>query len=167
MKAKLIVEGREFELEILDEELQKLVTTNINTGYERVRSNQKYWYDDNGEAEWEAEEGTNVDNALYNAANYYSSADVAENNARADMLMRKLRRFAVKHRRNNIEWRDGERAKWSIFYNYAINELQSWDCYDCREFGSVYFDARDIADMAIGEFNDELIWYFTKYKDSL
>ena len=36
MKAKLIVDGKEFPIEIQDLELQKLLTPQKKTGYERV-----------------------------------------------------------------------------------------------------------------------------------
>ena len=42
MKVKLIVEGKEFPIEIQDSELQKLLTPQ-KTGYERVSAGQKYW----------------------------------------------------------------------------------------------------------------------------
>ena len=43
MKAKLIVEGKEFPIEIQDPELQKLLSSQKKTGYERVDAGQKYW----------------------------------------------------------------------------------------------------------------------------
>ena len=44
MKAKLIVEGKEFPIEIQDPELQKLLTPQKKTGYERIDKPNTYYY---------------------------------------------------------------------------------------------------------------------------
>ena len=36
-----------------------------------------------------------------------------------------------------------------------------------KYFGGIYFDTAEAANLAISTFRDELIWYFTEYKDSL
>lgn len=36
-----------------------------------------------------------------------------------------------------------------------------------RYHGIIYFDSGEAAQLAIETFHDELIWYFTEYKDSL
>lgn len=46
MKAKLIAEGKEFPIEILDPELQKMLVPQKKTGYERVSERQMYWLQD-------------------------------------------------------------------------------------------------------------------------
>ena len=32
-------------------------------------------------------------------------------------------------------------------------------------FGKIYFTSKQIAELAIDEFKDDLIWYFTKYQN--
>lgn len=39
--------------------------------------------------------------------------------------------------------------------------------YAYRAFGHILFDTADTVKLAIETFHDELIWYFTEYKDSL
>jgi hypothetical protein len=170
MKAKLIVEGREFELEILDEELQKLVSEHkVHTGYERARNHAKFFCASHlGQCLECIDNGEEVYSQIYNSGNYYSDKHIAENNTRADNLMRQLRRFSVEHRNDEFNWCDSEQGKWSIFYD-AVNgaTLDAWDVYTSREFNSVYFDSYKTAKFAIETFHDELMWYFTEYKDSL
>ena len=104
--------------------------------------------------------------ARYDTANYYSSQTVAENNACADELMRQLRRFAVEHRKNEIDWND-DSCKYYISNEGNTNNLNIDSCYRTRYPGCVYFDTPEAAKLAIETFKDELIWYFTEYKDSL
>ena len=168
MKAKLIVEGREFPIEIHDPELQKLLTSQKKTGYERVETDIDYYYvDATGFIENASEDSDGFDDDVYNTANYYADKTVAQNNARADILMRQLRRFAVEHREQEIDWNSEVQNKFSILYDYSDNEVTvERDIYG-RYHGIVYFDSIKIARLAIETFHDELIWYFTEYKDSL
>ena len=105
MKATLIIEGKEFPIEIQDSELQKLLTPQRKTGYERVEEESDYYYvSASGFVEEISENCDGFDDDVYNIANYYSSDEVADNNARADELMRQLRRFTVEHRKEKLNW---------------------------------------------------------------
>ena len=129
MKATLIIEGKEIEIEISEEEYKKLHP--------------------------------------YESANYYSSDIIAENNARADKLMRQLRRFSVQHREPGINFNNANTAKFYIICDYENDELRSNYISFTKVFGAIYFDSREVANAAIDKFHDELIWYFNEYKDSL
>ena len=168
MKAKLIVEGREFPIEIQDPELQKLLTPQKKTGYERVDGSEKYWCQvSNGNAIYIYNRHDANDIACYNTANYYSDEIVAKNNARADKLMRQLRRFAVEHREKTINWDNKKQNKYSICYDCSNHKVMVWTDTLLRYHGTIYFDSEEAAQLAIDTFRDELIWYFTEYKDSL
>lgn len=169
MKAKLIIEGKEIEIEISEEEYKKLQPSEEKkTGYERVSESDIYYYaHSRGDVETDCEDYYDVDNEYYELANYYSDKTVAENNARADKLMRQLRRFAVEHRENGVNLNDINTEKYYICYDYEGNELEATFTFVARVFGVIYFDSEETAQAAINEFHDELIWYFTEYKDSL
>jgi hypothetical protein len=168
MIAKLVVEGKEFDIEILDPKLQELITPKKKTGYERVRENNYYWtVDTQSNTYCLTESNDSGDENLYNSANYYESEVVAGRNARADTLMRQLRRFAVEHRVNNINWEDHNQVKCSIAYGHAKGDLIIDEAGSVHSHGVVYFDRIIDAEAAIEAFRDELIWYFTEYKDSL
>ena len=169
MKAKLIIEGKEIEVEISEEEYKKLHSSEEKkTGYERVPKSDIYYYANvKGDVDITTEDCYNVDNECYESANYYSSETVAENNARADNLMRQLRRFAVQHRKDGVNLNDINTAKSYIYYDYSNNELEPDFLFSEKAFGTIHFDSKEATQAAIDEFHDELIWYFTKYKDSL
>lgn len=168
MKAKLIVDGKEFPIEIQDPELQKLLTPR-KTGYERVEAGQKYWLQDmDCDVCWATESiYFTENNEDYNSANYYSDETIARNNACADALMRQLRRFAVENRKENINWNNKGQQKYGIYYDYSKHKIMIEQNLYYRYHGLIYFDSDKIAQLAIDTFRDELIWYFTEYKDSL
>ena len=92
MKAKLIIEDKEIEVEISEEEYKKLqLSEEKETGYERVPENNEFYYESGkGNVESAFDDRCCIDDDHYDVANYYSSDIVAENNARADRLMRQL-----------------------------------------------------------------------------
>ena len=169
MKAKLIIEGREIEIEISEEEYKKLQSSEEKkTGYERVAESDIYFYTyPNGCVESTCEDCYNIDDECYESANYYSDKTVAENNTRADKLMRQLRRFSVEHRERGVNFNDTNAEKYYMYYDYGDDELAVSLVFYSRNFGAIYFDSEETANTAINEFYDELIWYFTEYKDSL
>ena len=166
MKAKLIIEDREIEVEISEEEYKKLHSP--KTGYERVPENSEFYYaSGRGDVEPGIDEYCWVDYKYYESANYYSSDFVAENNIRADKLMRQLRRFSVEHRGCGVDFNDTNTKQYCIYYDYGNNTLGTAFTLCARVFGVIYFDSEETAQAAIDTFHDELIWYFTEYKDSL
>ena len=169
MKAKLIIEDKEIEIEISEEEYKKLQSSEEKkTGYERVPESDIYFYTyPSGCVETTCETCYDIDDECYESANYYSDKTVAENNARADKLMRQLRRFSVEHRERGVNLNDTNTKKYYICYDYENNELEATFTFVGRVFGIIYFDSEEVVNTAIDEFRDELIWYFTEYKDSL
>ena len=166
MKAKLIIEDKEIEVEISEEEYKKLHPS--ETGYERVSKSGDYFHESGkGDVESEIEDYYDVDNEYYESANYYSDKAVAENNARADKLMRQLRRFSVEHRKDGVDFNSTKTEKHYIYYDCTHNELETVFTFYAKTFGTILFDSEETAQAAIDEFHDELIWYFTEYKDSL
>ena len=166
MKATLIIEGKEIEIEISEEEYKKLHPS--ETGYERVAESDIYFYaNTKGDVETACEDCYDVDDEYYESANYYSDKTVAENNARADKLIRQLRRFAVEHREPGINFNNATTEKYYIICDYENDELRATYTSYAKVFGAIYFDSREVANAAIDKFHDELIWYFNEYKDSL
>jgi len=158
MKAKLIVEGKEFDIEILDPKLQELIAPK-KTGYEKMKINQKWYYVDADDSIHCVQSCCVTGEDRYKIANYYSDKTVAENNVRADKLMRQLRRFAVEHRT-----KDDPTEKYYIHYvkQVGLQIMRSTDKYI-----GPWFDTMHNAVQAIETFKDELDWYFTEYEDSL
>ena len=169
MKAKLIIEDKEIEVEISEEEYKKLQPSEEKkTGYERVAEDDGFYYvASKGYVEYGCDTYDYIDDEYYESANYYSSDVVAEDNARADSLMRQLRRFSVEHRECGVNLNDVNTRQYCIYYDYGNNTLGTAFTLYAKTFGVTPFDSEETARAAIDEFRDELIWYFTEYKDSL
>lgn len=115
--AKLMINGKELktqieidevDLEFIEEKKENEEKHKFN-GYERCGAHNRYSYvNGKGEVNTEFDVGVDEDDLRFVIANYYSSGGVARNNARADRLMRQLRRFAVENRKDKIDWNDGK-----------------------------------------------------------
>ena len=161
--AKLMINGKELktQIEIDETVLESIEDKNEEkhkfNGYERCKTSNKYSYvDEKGEVIIESDINYEEDDLRFATANYYSSEEVARNNARADKLMRQLRRFAVENRKDKIDWNDKRKHKYNICYSYPTQEIFVDFKSNCRNF-EIYFDSCGVAERAIEEFKDELI----------
>ena len=164
--AKLIIDGKEIEVLISEETLEQLANKRT-TGYERVRSGSTYYTGNCNAIKTFEERSEYYDDEAYKSGNYYSDPDVAANNIRADTLIRQLRRFAVENRKDNINWENRGQDKYYLGYDYSNKKIYIGSIQSFRDFGQIYFDTKEMAELATENFKDELLWYFTKYRDSL
>ena len=170
---KITIDGKEYEcqeIKIKTEVGEIAVNDDIDkkeTGYERVGTDVNYYLVTNhNEVLVLPESNCDLDCDYYDNANYYSSKEIAKNNARADRLMRQLRRFSVENRKNDINWIGNKECGYRIVYNHQKSIIEISCSFIVENFGTIYFDSQELARRAIKEFKDELIWYFTEYKDS-
>jgi len=137
-------------------------TSEKMTGYERHEHGKYYLQKTDGDVRTDEEIDHPLDQKRYQAGNYYVSKEVAENNARADKLMRNLRRFAAEH---------GGCGKPAIAaccpsrgFDVTIKFADGLKTTtESPRVGAVYFKDEDTAQAALGAFRDELTWYFTEY----
>ena len=137
------------------------------TGYERAEFEESYYLTNaQGETLRFVESGSSYENDVYEAVNYHSDKTIAQNNARADALMRNLRRFSAEHEGWKIRHthnRSNTRTHL-IECSFPSNKLIVSSTVGYQQFGIPYFHTAEIAKAAIEQFKDELIWYFTEYK---
>lgn len=181
MQVELKVNDKSVQAEISEEQLKKmglfeqlkelgLVEERSRTGYERVEKGSTYFYNySSDDTDNDIDKKDMVDQEYYNNANYYSDKMIAENNARADRLLRQLRQWqALNDKSISVEdWKDNGKNKWCIIYGYGLEKLYV-DYFHCiRLHNVIYFTTREKAEEAIEVFRDELIWYFVEYQQRL
>ena len=173
MKGKLIINGKEYEVELDDNAIKEL-TPHPRTGYERVGRNEYHFFADtmveytNGITE-DIDKYEQFDDEMYKNADYYSDKSVARNNARADTLMRRLRRFAAENGGipNAKHWDDAAQKKYIIVYDHGDEILECHERVVCQNYSPVYFLSKEACQNAIDLFHDDLLWYFTEYQPML
>lgn len=171
MKVKINVNNKTIEVEINEKQLKELgLVAKRITGYERVKKEDNYYspciYGDDAKG---VEKGSVIDDELYNIGNYYSDKIIAKNNARADRLLRQLRRWQAQNDEpiSVEDWNNESKKKWFIIYSYSSEEMYAEYYYIMRLPNTIYFATKEKAEEAIEVFRDELLWYFTEYVQRL
>lgn len=167
MKVTVNYKGKELNVDIPDEKLEELIKEKKQAGYERVESNTVYYYVNHvGMLECMTEQNSKIDDKRYDSANYYSSFHFAENIARAETLMRKIRRRSAEIC-EPVDLKKINIPKWYIYFDYSSSEISTSYAHSVRGLFNIIFDTKKHAEQIIGEFKDELIWYFTEYKERM
>lgn len=168
MKLTGTYNGKPIELELTDEQVEVLKQAEKKkTGWERVKKSWLYFcHNAYNECAYASEFGDEATDKLFDCANYFSDETLAKNIIRAQTLQRKLwRRSAELCEKMNL--RDSETQKYCITYDVDNNVLYVSPAWNLNDFGQVYFDTKEHAEQVIEEFNDELLWYFTKFESRM
>ena len=161
---EIVIDGKVYDLVPREETTPKPK----KTGYERADPDVVYFTDDafSKEPNKYMEKSNDYDDIAFKNAGYYTDEKLAEDNIRADRLLRRLRRFSAIHRKNKIDWENSNQTKFGIALDYNDEELWVTKRHITRCFGEIHFDTEELARKAIEKFQDDLMWYFTEYKDS-
>ena len=165
MEITLTVNGKPVKATVDEKEMREAMKEKKKTGYEICWDG--YFINREGEVEPIYSQSISAceESDIYKAGNYYSNKKVAENNARADALMRKLRRFAAEHGgcvapKRVPKLRIG--TAYRIIYTRGKLLAIGIDTKDAMVSGIV-FSTREGAESAIKALQNDLLWYFTEY----
>lgn len=166
MKVQATYKGKTVEIDIPDEKLEELVKEQKKTGWEKPVWGQTYWFiDELGEVEGKDWKDDELDEKRYACGNCFTSKELAENIARYTSLDRRIRR-RIAEICEPIQWRSGSR-KWHIIWNHNTNFMIIDWIDSAVEYAKWNFDTKEHAEQIIEEFNDELTWFFTEFKDRM
>lgn len=171
MQVTISANGKNIKAEISEEQAKilGLVEEKPKTGYESLGTGETYYLVNVDDEITTMKYNSRLDRDCYDVGNYYSDKVIAENNARADRLLRQLRQWQAANDKpiTKKDWEDYSVTKYNIDYDYFTNRLLvSWTTRD-RKLNNVYFTSEKIVKEAIELFKDELLWYFTEYTQRL
>ena len=169
MKVELKANGKTVQVEMTEEQAKilGLVEERSRTGYERVEVEETYYLVDVDDEITNMKHNGQLDRDCYDVGNYYSNKTIAENNARADRLLRHLRQWQAQNDEpiSVEDWNNESKKKWFIIY--SSEEMYAEYYYIMRLPNTIYFTTKEKAEEAIEVFRDELLWYFTEYVQRL
>lgn len=172
-KLQLMINGRPvmIPIELTDEQVREL-TAAVNmdeamTGWEEPQLGQFGYYENeyNEVSEFEiTEETIEFAQTLYKNDNFFSTLETASNTIRADNVCRKLRHYAISHRKGAESMADGG---YTITFNYDLGCLEIGVTGNWLAIGDVVFETEQDARNAMNKYASELIWYFTEGKAAM
>ena len=171
MKVELKANGKTVQVEMTEEQLKKLGAIKPRTGYERVKKGEMYYVintKDNSMINIK-EFNDEMDEQCYNIGNYYNDKIIAENNARADKLLRCLRQWQAQNDKpiSMSDWKNDNISKYYVDYDCFHELFFVTYAVRRRSLNNIYFTSDEKAKEAIEVFRDELLWYFTEYQQRL
>lgn len=152
--AKLIINGKEYEVQLTDEQVTEIEKPKKITGFERVEEGESYFSID---AIGTIYSRNIYFEELYNNANYYTDESLAEWCNRNDTLNRKMRRWATEHNTYPIDWESSE-SKWYIYYNCKYEDIEIGENKENCSAERVYYQDYSTAEAACEEFGEEIKW---------
>ena len=156
--AKLIINGKEYEVQLTDEQVTEIEKPKRVTGFERADEQHCYYFEDDWKIMNHCPEQNSInDENRYAVANYYSDESLAEWCNRNDALNRQMRRWAAEHNIYPIDWENSE-SKWYIYYNCKYEDIEVGENKDNCSAERVYYQDYSTAEAAIEEFGDEIKW---------
>ena len=160
---EIVIDGKVYDFVSREESTPK----SKKTGYERAEEGNDYFCENiyYGMVNKSGDGRYQCDDVIFKNAGYYTDKKLAKDNIRADRLLRRLRRFSAVNREDKIDWENTDQTKFGIVFGYNGEGFSVSKRYIFRNFGGIWFDTEELARKAIEEFRDDLMWYFTEYKD--
>lgn len=157
MKAKLTVNGKEFDVDISEEQAKEL-TESKKTGFEKTNRGNKY-FTIRVERGWCTETNEKFDNDVYSSGRYFNDIHLCDDYIRVIKLFLKL-------------------SQWQAFNdapanNKACYTIDVWcgEIMACittsHQLGLARFSTQEKAEEAIEVFRNDLEWYFKEFKPRL
>lgn len=158
-KVTLIIDGKEIEAQVNDEDLKVLY---IKNGRAAV-GDDYYSFDAFLEARRVVEKNDCFDNIYYDSGNYFLTEKECKDEARVVSLWLKMKRFADEHNERNIDFTKKNEVKYFLGFDYRSKTIVVDLVLSLKGAFQIYFDSKQTAKKAIDEFHDDLMWYFTEY----
>ena len=159
--------GQEITVYAEESELAKLTKPErARTGYERVDNGETYYSHGFYPSPMRLESDDERDNIHFFRGDYVNDKNLFYDRERADELHDRLEQWQVLND-EPVEWRNTNKPKFEIKFDYQKNQLLIVIEYSCRVVNEVYFSSYKIAQEAIKVFRDELMWYYAGYRSRL
>lgn len=170
MKITVEYEGQPIVVDISDETLKKIADSQKkNAGWEKPNGRHVYWYiDHRGKVQESIWDNDPIDHERYAHGNYFTSKELAENIARYQSLDLKIRR-RISEICEPVDWKKHSTSKYSISFEHACDSERFivLSCFTHHYGACWYCDTHEHAQQIIREFYEELVWYFTEFKDRM
>lgn len=167
MKIKAEYKGKTVEIDIPDEKLEELVTEQKKTGWERPNDSDTFYLIDE---EYRVKpygflKGGRSSERCYHVGNCFNSLKFAENIAHYQSLDLRIRR-RIAEICEPVDLCNANADKYTLYYDNVFHKV-TWTRHISIHFATWYCDTEAHAEQIINEFSEELMWYFTEFRDRM
>ena len=121
-----------------------------------LKKNQNYYFiTTDGKIDREIWEDVEWDNDLFNLGNCFETKEQAEFAIDKQKVYTELKRYALEHNEEEIDWNDIDKCKWCITKD--CGKLNVYSFYRLQFLNQIYFTSEEIAQNAIKEIGEDRI----------
>lgn len=103
------------------------------------------------------ENDTFYDESCWKFGNYYNTKEEAEFAKQKQLVYQELKKYALEHNTEEIDWENYLQIKYFIYCNTKSNDLCIMDVSEMKIAGQVYFTSEKIAENAIKDIGEDRI----------
>lgn len=103
------------------------------------------------------ENDTFYDESCWKFGNYYNTKEEAEFVKQKQLVYQELKKYALEHNTEEIDWENYLQIKYFIYCNTKSNDLCIMDVSEMKIAGQVYFTSEKIAENAIKDIGEDRI----------
>ena len=150
----------EVELENLTEKEKKTFLELVKKSKKRCRkcvTEIYYSIAEDGNIVGSVENDTIYDENCWKFGNYYNTKEEAEFARQKRLVYQELKKYALEHNTEEIDWENYLQIKYFIYCNTKSNDLCVMDVSEIKIAGQVYFTSEKIAENAIKKIGEDRI----------
>lgn len=159
MKAKLILNNKEYEVEVSEEQIKEIEKPKCKRW--RAEKGEAYFYIfKNGNIDKYLDENDNTDNFLYAIGNYFKTKEEAEFRRQQLLYLQQYKDYLGEDLVTEDDWKNKYLYKFYAYYSYCDNIIDFY--YDCqiKRFGGIYSKSKEKIENFIKEIGED---NFKKY----
>lgn len=159
MKAKLILNNKEYEVEINEEQVKEIEKPKWERW--RAEKNEKYYFlSDSGEILFDTDYRDKMDNFLYNTDNYFKTKEEAEFRRQQLLYLQQYKDYLGEDLVTEDDWKKPSLGKHAACIDYYCNGLTITTNNYLKIQGVIYSNSREKIEKFIKEIGEE---NFKKY----
>lgn len=142
MKAKLILNNKEYEVEVSEEQVNEIEKPK----YKRWRANKRKTYftiHSDGTACIYTDFRDVTDNFLYSIGNYFKTAEKTEFRKKQLLYLQQYKDFLGEDLVTEDDWKNTKISKSCALYNYSCKQIEIYPYFDQKFQGAIYSKSRE------------------------
>lgn len=159
MKAKLILNNKEYEVEVSEEQVKEIEKPK----YKRWRAemdNNYYYLDDFGDVQCGEDQKVDIDDFRYNIGNYGKTEGELEEYKKKLLYQQQYKDFLGSDLVTNDDWKDTDKAKYCVRYGLQDDLITILSSYFYKIQGAIYSNSKEKIEKFIKKIGED---NFKKY----
>lgn len=142
MKAKLTLNGKEYEVEVSEEQIKEIKKPKYKRW--RAEKGEKYFYiGGSGNVYYQTECHDEYDDFFYAIGNYFKTEEEAEFRKKQLLYLRRYKDYLGDDLVTEDDWKNTNILKYCALYNYSCKQIEIYSYYDQKFQSAIYSKSKE------------------------